>query len=81
MNLAVENSKREAEAKAYGVSAVIQAISGVDPKIFQSLASVGMEPGQMIAMVFRELAQSASKIGELNVSPDLLRQLMKEDKK
>jgi hypothetical protein len=30
----------------------------------------------MIALAFRELAENATKIGELNMSPDLLRTLM-----
>jgi hypothetical protein len=30
----------------------------------------------MVAMAFRELAESAGKIGQLNVSPDLLRELL-----
>jgi hypothetical protein len=30
----------------------------------------------MIALAFRELAENAGKIGELNVTPDLLRSLL-----
>jgi hypothetical protein len=44
--------------------------------VLQSLASVGMQPGQLMALAFRDLADNASKIGQLNVSPDLLRELM-----
>jgi len=76
--LAAENMKKEAEAKAYGVSAAMKALSDVDPKIVQALASVGMEPGQLVAAAFQELAAGAEKIGELNVSPELLRELLKK---
>jgi hypothetical protein len=31
----------------------------------------------MIALAFRDLADNASKIGELNVSPELLNSLLK----
>jgi hypothetical protein len=31
----------------------------------------------MIALAFRELAENAGKIGELNVTPDLLTSLLK----
>lgn len=76
--LASENARQEADAKAYGLAAAMQAFAGVDPAILQSLASAGMEPGQLIAQAFRELAQSADKIGQLNVSPDLLRELLQQ---
>ena len=36
----------------------------------------GGDAGTNIAVAFRELAQNASKIGELNISPELLRALM-----
>lgn len=76
--LAAENSRQEADAKAYSIAAVIKSLAGVDPHVFQSLASAGMDPGQLIAMAFRDLAESAGKIGELNISPELLRQLLEK---
>jgi hypothetical protein len=47
-----------------------------DPRILQALASVGMNPGQLMAVAFRDLAGNAAKIGQLNVSPDLLREML-----
>jgi hypothetical protein len=35
-----------------------------------------MEPRQLIALAFKDLAGHAEKIGQLNVSPDLLRELL-----
>lgn len=78
VQLSTENAKKEADAKAYGMQAVMKAMSGVDPKVLQSIASVGMDPSQLIATAFRELAQSSEKIGQLNISPDLLRELMEK---
>jgi hypothetical protein len=80
VNHAVENAKIEADAKAYGIAAVMDVMAGMDAKILNSLASVGMEPNQLIALSFRELAENAAKIGELNISPDLLRELSKQRK-
>lgn len=74
--LAAINAKTEADARAYGVSTSMQAISSVDARVLQALASVGMKPEQLIAVAFQELAGRADKIGELNISPDLLRELM-----
>jgi hypothetical protein len=35
-----------------------------------------MEASQLVALAFRDLASSAEKIGQLNVSPDLLSELL-----
>ncbi len=71
-----ENQRAEAETRAYGMAAMMKAFEGVDKGTVQALASVGMKPEQLIATAFRELAEQAEKIGELNLSPDLLRELM-----
>jgi hypothetical protein len=71
-----ENAKREAEARAYGIAAAMKALEGVDSKVLQALATVGMDPEQLIALAFQGLAERADKIGQLNVSPELLRELL-----
>ena len=76
VTLATANAREEADTKAYAIAAVMKSIAQTDPKILQAIASVGMEPGQMIALAFKELAENSSKIGELNVSPELLREIM-----
>jgi hypothetical protein len=74
--LAADNAKAEADARAYGVSSTMKALGSADTKILQALASTGMRPEQLIAFAFQELASKADKIGQLNISPDLLRELM-----
>lgn len=74
--LAAANAKAEADARAYGISTTMQALSSADAKILQALASTGMKPEQLIAFAFQELAGKADKIGQLNISPDLLRELL-----
>jgi regulator of protease activity HflC (stomatin/prohibitin superfamily) len=74
--LAAANAKAEADARAYGISTTMQALSTADTKILQALASTGMKPEQLIAFAFQELAGKADKIGQLNISPDLLRELL-----
>jgi hypothetical protein len=69
------NAKRDADAKAYAMNALVKTVSGVDPKVLQALALGSADPGTIIAAAFQELAQNASKIGTLNISPDLLQQL------
>ncbi|MFM8333429.1 MAG: NrtR-regulated NrtX, partial [Candidatus Methylumidiphilus sp.] len=76
VRLATANSKAEAEAKAYAAAKMMEAFAHVNPGILQSLASVGMAPENLIARAFQGLAENANKIGELNISPDLLRELL-----
>jgi hypothetical protein len=73
--LAADNARAEADARAYGVSSTMKALGSADAKILQALASTGMRPEQLIAFAFQELAGKADKIGQLNISPDLLREL------
>lgn len=74
--LATENAKAEADARAYGVASTMKALGTADARILQALASTGMQPEQLIAFAFQELAGKAEKIGQLNISPDLLRELL-----
>jgi len=76
VGLESENARAEADARAYGVEATMKALSTTDPRILQALASTSMKPEQLIAFAFQELAGKAEKIGQLNISPDLLRELM-----
>jgi hypothetical protein len=39
-------------------------------------ANGGGDAKGMIAMAFQQIAENASKIGELNISPDLLKSLI-----
>jgi hypothetical protein len=76
VGLAAENARAEADARAYGVSATMKALGAADARILQALASTSMKPEQLIAFAFQELAGKAEKIGQLNISPDLLRELL-----
>ena len=75
------NIRTLAEADAHRVQTVMEALKNADPRIVQALAAAGMEPGQLIAQAFGGIAERAEKIGELNVSPDLLNALMAAKRK
>lgn len=77
--LVVENNKKEADAKAYAIETSMGAISKIDSKTIQALAMVGMDPAQLIATSFKQLSENANKIGQLNITPDLLSQLLSTD--
>lgn len=78
VTLAMENAKQEADVKAHAVSVLMQAYAGVDPKILQALAMSGMQANQMMAMAFQDIAGNAGKIGQLNITPDLLREIVNQ---
>jgi hypothetical protein len=80
VTLAAQNAKAEADARAYGISTTMKALGTVDARVLQALASVGMKPEQLIAVAFQELAGKADKIGQLNISPELLRELLQNRK-
>ena len=69
-----ENERRDADARAYALKATLEPVRNVD---WRTLMAVGgaADPKLMIALAFRELAENAAKIGEINITPDLLKSL------
>ncbi|MEZ4629680.1 MAG: SPFH domain-containing protein [Deinococcales bacterium] len=74
--LATANARQEADSQAYAIAVAMKAFAESDAQTIQALASANMQPKQLIALAFKELANSADKIGQLNMSPDLLRELL-----
>jgi regulator of protease activity HflC (stomatin/prohibitin superfamily) len=77
----VKNDREEADAKAYGLSAMLAPVRDVDWRTLTALSAGKMDPRLSIAMAFRDLAQNAEKIGELNITPELLAGLIERDGK
>ncbi|HET7458130.1 MAG TPA: SPFH domain-containing protein [Gemmatimonadaceae bacterium] len=72
----VANDRMAADAQSYALDATLRPLRTLDWKLLQALGPGGSDPGVMIGTAFRELAENAQKIGELNISPDLLRSLL-----
>jgi hypothetical protein len=72
----VENDRKDSDSRAYALEAVLGPIRNVDWRTLMAATSGGADPKMMIALAFREMAENAQKIGELNVSPDLLKSLL-----
>jgi hypothetical protein len=77
VELATANARAEADARAYGIEASVKAVATADPRVLQVLGSMNMEPAQLIAYAFRDLADNADKVGNLNITPELLNQLIR----
>lgn len=73
----VENLRATADAQSYATEAQLRPLRDVDPRVLQVLAMGSAEPGQLMALAFQEIAANAGKVGNLNISPDLLESLLK----
>ena len=71
----LENAKKDADAEAYRIGAVMDAYNRLSPEVLVALATLNMEPERMIAAAFEKLAANSEKIGTLNITPDLLESL------
>lgn len=72
----VENEHKDADSRAYALTETLKPLRDLDWKTLMMLGSKGADPKTMIALAFQEMADNAQKIGELNVSPDLLKSLI-----
>ena len=71
-----ENERKDADTRAYALRATLEPVRDLDWRTLMALGTAGNDPKLMIALAFRELAENAAKIGEVNVSPDLLKSLL-----
>jgi len=71
-----QNGRIEADSRIYELAKTLDALKKIDAGSLQALASVGMAPGQMVALAFQELAENAQRIGQLNITPDLLKEII-----
>lgn len=71
-----QNTRKLAEAEAHKVSTLMVALEKADPRVVQALAAAGMQPAQLIAQAFGGIAERAERIGQLNMSPELLNTLI-----
>lgn len=74
-----QNSRLEADDQAYAIEASLRPLQALDDDTRQLLAMQSAEPRLMITQALKDIAQNASKIGQLNISPDLMDRLLRED--
>jgi regulator of protease activity HflC (stomatin/prohibitin superfamily) len=76
MEKRIETDRKEADSRAYALEATLKPVREMDWRTMMTLSDHGGNPKMMIALAFQEMASNAQKIGELNISPDLLRSLI-----
>lgn len=72
IDIQVTNEKKEADVKEYVLNANLKPYQTLDWKTLMAISNTGNDPSNNIALAFRELAENADKIGNLNISPELL---------
>ncbi len=73
------NEKKEADTKGYVLETTLAPYKKLDWKLITALGG-NNEPAFNISLAFRELAENAGKIGNLNVSPELLESILKSQR-
>jgi len=71
------NEKARGDAQAYKVQVQMQAYQSIDTEKLKVMSMSGMAPEQLIAQAIENLTQGDNKIGNLNLSPELLLALTK----
>lgn len=73
------NERKEAETQGFVIETTLKPYKDIDWKILTALNN-NPDPKFNIALAFRQLAENADKIGNLNISPELLESLLTERK-
>jgi len=81
INMQSDNIKKKADAKGYELEKTLAPYKNLDWHTLLALSGNGVSSADNIGLAFRELAEHSNKIGNLNITPDLLKSLIDSDKK
>lgn len=76
VELTIANQRKEADARAYEVEAILKAYENARPEVIQLLTNSNMDTSRLMALAFQGIANKADKIGNLNITPDLLNNII-----
>jgi regulator of protease activity HflC (stomatin/prohibitin superfamily) len=71
----VSNERKEAEARGASLQAILAPVRDVDWRVLLAMQGHA-SAGTMISSAFDQLARNAERIGQLNITPDLLQALL-----
>ena len=77
VELETRNDKAKADTTAYSIEKQLKAYDSVPAEVLKALVMSKMNPEQLIAQSFENLTKEGNKIGNLNISPELLQSLIK----
>ena len=81
VDLKARNEKIEADTKAYALREIMKIYETMDVETLKALANGGLDSGRLMALAFQGLADKAEKIGNLNITPDLLASMIEKGHK
>lgn len=77
VKLQTANEREEADMQAYKIQTSLNPFKELDYKVLMAITQNGNSAGNNMALAFREMAENASKIGNLTVTPELLSSIIK----
>lgn len=78
-DMQAENIKKQADAKGYELEKTLAPYKNLDWHILMAMNNNGLSAADNLGLAFRELAEKSEKIGNLNITPDLLKTLIDRD--
>lgn len=78
-DMQAENIKKQADAKGYELEKTLAPYKNLDWHIIMAMNNNGLSAADNLGLAFRELAEKSEKIGNLNITPDLLKTLIDRD--
>jgi hypothetical protein len=67
-----ENAKIKADQEAYAVEGIVRAYNNLNVALVEAFAMTQMDPATIMARGFMSIGENAGKIGNFNITPDLL---------
>jgi hypothetical protein len=80
VDLKTKNERMEADSRAYALRETMKVYEEMNPEVLRALASSGLDSSRLMALAFQGLADKAEKIGNLNITPDLLAAIVEKDR-
>ncbi len=81
VDMQTTNERKLAESKGYTLEKTLKPYKELDWRTLMAINSKGMSAMDNIGFAFRELAENSSKIGTLNITPDLLQSVIESQRK
>ena len=80
IEMQADNERKMADAKGYTLDKTLSPYKNLDWRVLMAINSKNISAIDNIGFAFRELAENSGKIGTLNITPDLLETVIKNQK-
>jgi hypothetical protein len=80
VDMQVDNERKTADAKGYTLEKTLSPYKELDYRVLMAINSKNISAIDNIGFAFRELAENSEKIGTLNITPDFLETVIKNQR-